>query len=63
MPPLLFDLQADPGQLANVTANAALAFEMAQDMLRWRMRNRERTLTGYYLTPGAGPVWAGDEWR
>ncbi len=63
MPPLLFDLRADPAQLANVTANTELAFEMAQDMLRWRMRNRERTLTGYYLTPGVGPVWASDEWR
>ncbi len=85
LPPLLFDLRADPGQLVNLAPapstearlsgpagrrgpqvggeGAPLAFEMAQDMLRWRMRNRERTLTGCYLTPGVGPVWARDEWR
>lgn len=63
LPPLLFDLGADPGQLSNVAANTDLAFEMAQDLLRWRARNLERTLTGYYLTPGAGAVWAADEWR
>jgi arylsulfatase A-like enzyme len=65
MPPLLFDLRSDAGQLVNLAGDAgkALGFEMAQSMLRWRMRNLERTLTGYYLTPGAGAVWSADEWR
>ena len=42
---------------------AGLELAMAQDMLRWRMRNLERTLTNCYLAPGLGPVWAQDEWR
>jgi hypothetical protein len=37
--------------------------DMAQEMLRWRMRNMERTLTNCYLAPGTGPVWARDDWR
>jgi hypothetical protein len=36
---------------------------MAQEMLRWRMRNMERTLTNCYLAPGTGAVWGRDEWR
>jgi arylsulfatase A-like enzyme len=63
MPPLLFDLVSDPGQLANQAANSEMGMELAQDMLRWRMRNLERSLTGCHLTPGVGPVWARDEWR
>jgi len=73
MPPLLFDLRADPGQLVNLAPGprgtagagngAALGWEMAQDMLRWRARNLERALSNCYLAPGVGPVWARDEWR
>ena len=59
MPPLLFDLKADPGQLANQAADSEMGLELAQDMLRWRMRNLERSLTGCHLTPGAGPVRPG----
>ena len=40
-----------------------LELEMAQEMLRWRMRNMERTLANCYLAPGTGPVRARDEWR
>jgi arylsulfatase A-like enzyme len=76
LPPLLFDLKADPGHTCNLAASqvgsagtgspageAGLELAMAQDMLRWRMRNLERTLTNCYLAPGLGPVWAQDEWR
>jgi hypothetical protein len=36
---------------------------MAQEMLKWRMRNLERALTNYYLAPGTGPVWSPVKWR
>jgi arylsulfatase A-like enzyme len=63
MPPLLFDLKAGPGELANQAANSEMGLALAQNMLRWRMRNLERSLTGCHLTPGVGPVWAQGEWR
>jgi arylsulfatase A-like enzyme len=67
LPPLLFDLKQGPGHVRNLAgapgAGAALELAMAQDMLRWRMRNLERTLTNCYLTPGLGPVWTRDDWR
>ena len=69
-PPLLFDLRYDPGQLVNLLAatnshapNGVLGLEMAQEMLRWRIRNLDRTLTNCYLSPEVGPVWARDAWR
>jgi hypothetical protein len=36
---------------------------MAQEMLRWRMRNMERTLANCYLAPSVGPTWGLDPWR
>jgi arylsulfatase A-like enzyme len=67
LPPVLFDLKDDPGQLVNLAGrdatSAGLGLEMAQEMLRWRMRNLERTLTNCYLSPEAGPVWTRDKWR
>jgi arylsulfatase A-like enzyme len=77
LPALLFDLAADPGHRVNLAAgpapaaraaatadgNLRLELELAQEMLRWQMRNRERTLTNCYLVPGTGPVWARDAWR
>jgi hypothetical protein len=76
LPPLLFDLTAGPGHVANLAAggragaagsardaNLALELEMAQEMLRWRMRNMDRALANCYLAPAMGPVWARDDWR
>jgi arylsulfatase A-like enzyme len=69
LPPLLFDLHADPGHTENLaggpetSGRGRLELTMAQDMLRWRMRNLDRTLANCYLAPGTGPVWARDEWR
>lgn len=69
MPPLLFDLVADPGHTVNLASattgpgDARLELAMAQEMLRWRMRNLDRTLADCYLAPGAGPVWGRDPWR
>ena len=69
LPPLLFDLRADPGHTENLAGRSGgagpdrLELDMAQDMLRWRMRNLDRALTNCYLAPGVGPVWARDDWR
>ena len=53
LPPLLFDLEADPQELVNLAedpAHASVVLAYAQKMLSWRMRNDERTLTGMFLT-------------
>jgi arylsulfatase A-like enzyme len=54
LPPLLFDLSADPGQFRNVADDpgyARVIREYAQRMLSWRMRHADRTLTHYRATP------------
>jgi arylsulfatase A-like enzyme len=69
LPPLLFDLRSDPGHTNNLAGapsgpgHERLELAMAQEMLRWRMRNLDRTLSNCYLAPEVGPVWARDEWR
>ena len=53
LPPLLFDLVADPDQIQNLAAEPAMAAtvaEYAQRMLQWRMKHFDRTLTGQMLT-------------
>lgn len=54
LPPLLFDLAQDPGELCNVADDPAyggvrLAF--AEKLLAWRARHLDRTLTGIELHP------------
>lgn len=54
LPPLFFDLKADPGQLVNRATDPAYATRMgeyAAKMLNWRLGFAERTLTGYRATP------------
>lgn len=54
LPPLLFDLQNDPGEAANLAAEPgqqARLLAMAQDLLSFRMVHAERTLAGQFLTP------------
>lgn len=54
LPPLLFDLQADPHNFTNLAddpAHAAIAREYAQKALSWRMFHADRTLTHYRATP------------
>ena len=69
MPPLLFDLRAGPGHTVNLASAVAgpgaapLELAMAQEMLRWRMRNLDRTLADCFLAPGEGPIWGRDLWR
>jgi arylsulfatase A-like enzyme len=55
IPPLLFDLVADPGQTADLAADPAYAgirAEYAELMLRWRVTHLDRTLTGHFCGPG-----------
>lgn len=66
VPPLLFDLQADPDQLTNVAGDAAydgVRADLAGRLLSWRMRHDERTLTGHFLSESAGLVVRRDERR
>ncbi|UEM03199.1 alkaline phosphatase family protein [Skermanella rosea] len=54
LPPLFFDLEADPGQFRNLAddpAHAALVRDHAQALLSWRMENDERVLANMLLTP------------
>jgi arylsulfatase A-like enzyme len=53
LPPLFFDLERDPGELANLAADPAhgpLVLEHAQKLLSWRMNHDEQTLTHLALT-------------
>ncbi len=66
MPPLLFDLVDDPWQLhdrAGEPDAAAAAWQASQELLRWRMRNDERTLSGHFLSAERGLLAARDGWR
>jgi arylsulfatase A-like enzyme len=54
LPPLFFDLKADPGQFVNRATDPAYAVRMgeyAAKMLNWRLGFAERSLTGYRATP------------
>ncbi len=68
LPPLLFDLSADPGQTHNLlvdggTGARAAAWEATQELLQWQMRTAERTLSGSFLHPETGLIEARDTWR
>lgn len=50
LPPLLYDIEADPDErvdLAGNPAHAGIVANYAQRMLSWRMAHAERTLTGF----------------
>ena len=54
LPPLLFDLTADPNQFRNLAADPAhiaIVAEYAQKALSWRMNHADRTLTHFRATP------------
>ena len=62
LPPLLFDLQADPREtrdLAEDPAHAGVMLEMAQRLLSRRMIHAERTLTNMHAGPGGFVTWQG----
>ncbi len=59
LPPLLFDLEADPEQRDNLAADPGHSGTVAEQvgrLLSWRMRHDERTLTGNFLSPRSGLV-------
>jgi arylsulfatase A-like enzyme len=54
LPPLLFDLEEDPGQFVNRAddpAYAGIVRDYAQKMLSWRLTHADRTLTHFRATP------------
>jgi arylsulfatase A-like enzyme len=55
LPPMLFDLQEDPGELTDLAGDPALApviLDCAQRMLDWRLSLARRELTGLSLKDG-----------
>jgi len=64
LPPLLFDLEEDPCQLRDASAERPEeCLAASQHLLRWRMRNDDRILANSLLTPDHGLVSAHDTWR
>lgn len=66
LPPLLFDLVADPDQTVDLAAEPGSApqiADLAGRLLSWRMRHDERTLTGHFLSPRQGLVVRRDDRR
>jgi len=54
LPPLFFDLRADPGQFHNLAkdpAFASLVRDYAQKSLSWRLKHADRSLTHYRSSP------------
>jgi arylsulfatase A-like enzyme len=55
LPPLLFDLEEDPGELNNIAGDRAresVVREYAQKLLGWMQEHRERRLTTMQASPG-----------
>ncbi len=54
LPPLLFDIQEDPGEFTNLAGDPAyqhILLEHAQKLLSWRMNHDDRVLANIRLTP------------
>ena len=61
LPPLLFDLEADPGETTNLAedpAHAVVALRFAQKLLSWRMAHDEKAL-GHLAITSEGVVARG----
>ena len=51
LPELLFDLESDPGELANIAPdNPEIVARYAQQLLSWRMRTTDKTLSHYQIS-------------
>jgi arylsulfatase A-like enzyme len=62
LPPLLFDLRADPGELVDLAGasgqQGALA-DYSRRLLSWRMRHTDKTLSHLRVTPQTGLIELG----
>jgi arylsulfatase A-like enzyme len=57
LPPLLFDLESDPEELHDRSRDPSAAttlLEHARELLSWRMRHADKTLTHMRITPETG---------
>ena len=55
LPALLFDLQADPGELHDLAgARPDVVAHYAQQLLSWRLRTTDKTLSHYQVVRGEG---------
>jgi arylsulfatase A-like enzyme len=65
LPPLFYDLAADPWELHNVAPDPVYRdrmLEYVQKLLSWRMLNDERTLTGMKVGPGGVSERSRETW-
>ena len=54
LPPLLFDLASDPGELVDLAGDPAFRqtrLELAEELLRWRAEHLDQSLALAALTP------------
>lgn len=65
LPPLLFDLRADPDELTNRADDPSLVtvrLEYAEKLLSWRARHLDQTLTHVKLTDRGAVQRPGSRW-
>jgi arylsulfatase A-like enzyme len=66
LPPLLFDLGDDPGELHDLARDPQRTddcYRAARSLLQWRMREDDRELANSLLTRDHGLVNTRDSWR
>ncbi len=66
LPPLLFDLREDPGELHDVAKDPTRGdaiYRAARELLQWRMREDDRELANSILTSDRGLLRVRDTWR
>ena len=62
LPPLLFDLRSDPGELVDLAQDERAQLRVAdysRRLLSWRMRHTDKTLSHMQVTPATGLVVLG----
>jgi arylsulfatase A-like enzyme len=62
LPPLLFDMAADPGEARDLSADPVhreIRLDLVHKMLSWRLLHEDRTLANHHAGPGGIREWRG----